>query len=48
MCCESLKGLWHLYIVGAFAVEIQIGAGVGRFDVWTGSDRVVASVDIGI
>ena len=48
MCGESLKGLWHLYIVRAFAVEIQIGARVGTFDVRTGSDRVVASVDIDI
>ena len=46
MCGESLKELCIFVSLGAFAVEIQVGARVGRFDVWTDSDRVVASVDI--
>ena len=34
--------------LGAFAVEIQIRARVGRLDVRTGSDRVVDSIDIDV
>ena len=48
MCVNHWKDCGIFVSLGAFAVEIQIGTRVGRFDVWAGSDRVVANIDINI